>query len=246
MHDCHPSLISARKPARHAAGPRTAFWVIAVGLLSAAADAAGQDRIRIVEAPRTAMRDTRSLGAPPRQPAGPARPETASADQAPAVYAEHFVTEMRDQYQTVYVPVIESQTEPTPAWWNPLRLSTGTFQPRPVVRWEQRIEKIRVPVRYRELVPETQESLRPTFTASSSSSTNGAKLNGAPVNGAPVNGAPVAAAGNRLTTRAAPPAPNSRPTIVLPETQFGGISQLDSDQPRYGTRPGFQPPRVIR
>jgi len=132
----------------------------------ATAVATGQDRIRIIELPRTAMREIRTVAPRPVQRA--VQPQRGVVpERTPVVYVEHFVTEMRDQYRTVYVPIIERQTEPTPAWWNPFGFSARTFRPRPVVRWEQRIEKTRVPVRYRELVPETTELHQPTSTSAS-------------------------------------------------------------------------------
>ena len=136
-----------------------------LGLMLATAVAAGQDRIRIVESPRTAMRESRPILP---QPVSSAVQPQGGVVLQPVVYVEHFVTEMQDQYRIVYVPIIERQTERTPAWWNPLGFSARTFRPRPVVRWEQRVEKIRVPVRYRKIVPESTELHPPTSTSASS------------------------------------------------------------------------------
>jgi hypothetical protein len=175
MNARHATLITAT-PRLQAATPRPAISLVAtLGLMLATTAVAGQDRIRIVENPRTAMRESRSIS-PQRSVAPKAirnavQPRRAvEREKTSVVYVEHFVTEMRDQYRTVYVPIIEQQTEPTRSWWNPLGFSARTFRPRPVVRWEQRVEKTRVSIRYKELVPETAELPRPT---SKSTSANG-------------------------------------------------------------------------
>lgn len=181
----------------------------------------GQEQIRIVESPRTAMRETRPLTAPPRQPVAASRGATAELPPD-GRYEEHYVTEMQDQYRTVYVPVIENQTEPTRAWWNPLGLSARPFLPRPVVRWETRVEKTRVPVRYRELAPESTQ-LPPTARTSTSPIRSETRFG--------------ATGGNPLGSRTLRAATRNR-NVVLPDSQFGGISQMESDQPRFSTRQG--------
>lgn len=223
----------SRGISRAATHQRFQAWVVSLGLLAVTAAVTGQDRSRFAESPRTALRASQatapqatasqtSRAIDPRQRDGGSNPP-------PAGYAEHFVTEMQDQYKTVYVPIIEHQTEPTRAWWNPLGLSVGTFQPRPVVRWETRVEKIRVPVRYRELVAETPAASQPTSSSTASNRPQAATGNG-----------------DRTAARAVRVTPNPGPAPGLPEPQFGGISRLDSDKPRFGTRPGSQTPNVVR
>ena len=201
-----------------------------LGVVLATAIVTAQDRIRIVETPRTAMRDTRSVAPPPAPRA--VQPQRGDGpDRTSIVYVEHFVTEMRDHYRTVYVPIIVRQTEPTRVWWNPLGFSARSFRPRPVVRWETRVEKIRVPVRYRELVRETTELQPPTSTSDS-----------------PNGSIRTAAVGNwtSATTRSIRTATKSSPTVVLPVPQADGRSQFESNPPRYGSPPRVRGQRAIR
>ncbi len=122
---------------------------------------------------------------------------------APAVippgYEEHFVTEMQDQYRTIQVPVMENQRAAVVPWWDPFGVTAPTYQTRAVIRWETRVEKVRVPVRSRILVAKDPAAA--------------SRLAQSPANG-------------RSTAAAARPAP-----------QFGGISQIESEQPRLGMRP---------
>ena len=201
-----------------------------LGVMLATAIVTGQDRIRIVETPRTAMRESFSVARQPAQTAGQSQRGVAP-EQTSAVYVEHFVTEMRDQYRTVYVPIIVRQTEPTRVWWNPLGFSARSFRPRPVVRWEPRVERIRVPVRYRELVRETTE-LQPPISTSDS----------------PNGSIRTAAVGNwtSATTRSIRTATKFSPTVVLPVPQADGRSQFESNPPRYGSPTRVRGQRAIR
>lgn len=230
MNDCRAISTSAIRIPRTAVPRLVVSAVGTLGMMLAAAAVTGQDRIRIVETPRTAMRESRSVVPQPAHQAVPPQ-RGVLPGRTSVVYVEHFVTEMQDQYRTVYVPIIERQTEPTPAWWNPLGFSARTFRPRPVVRWEPRVEKTRVPVRYRELVRETTELRQPTSTSAS-----------------PNGSTSTAAVGNwtSAATRSIRAGMKSRPTVVLPEPQFDGISRFKSDQPRYGTRPSVRTHRAIR
>ena len=216
---------------RRTAVPRLVVSVAGtLGLMLAAPTARGQDLIRIVETPRTANRESRSVSPQPAHRAVPPPPGVVSGGTS-VVYAEHFVTEMQDQYRTVYVPIIERQTVPTPTWWNPLGFSVRTFRPRPVVRWEPRVEKTRVPVRYRELVPETTALRQPTRTSAS-----------------PIGSTSTAAVGNwtGAATRSRRAGTKSTRTVVLSEPPFDGSSRFESDQPRNGTRPSLRNHRAIR
>jgi len=105
-----------------------------------------------------------------------------------------------------------------------------------VVRWEQRVEKMRVPIQFRELAPERTALSEGRVVRSARSSATGT-----------VAAQPTITRDSiRSAARSTSPGTNDARTIVLPMEQFGGISQLESDQPRYGTRPEYNSQPVVR
>jgi hypothetical protein len=91
--------------------------------------------------------------------------ETRWEERTQTVYKTEFVTELREQTQTVWVPITEYTYEPhNENWWNLLAEPKITYQLRPVTRWEPRTQTQRVPVTVQKVVPETKIVQAPVRT----------------------------------------------------------------------------------
>lgn len=73
------------------------------------------------------------------------------------VMRDRYVTEMRDNYRTVFTPVTEYR--PEARWhnlWLPFARPYVAIHMRPTTYWEPRTQRYQTPVTYRETVPETR------------------------------------------------------------------------------------------
>jgi len=85
---------TTRNPRIHLILPLTGL-AVALSTALTLSDARGQDRIRIVESPRTAMRESRPTQ-PQASPLSGTTPNAVAAGQSSNGYEERFVTEMQD------------------------------------------------------------------------------------------------------------------------------------------------------
>lgn len=70
-------------------------------------------------------------------------------------WVDQHVTEMREWNRTVYTPRVEYQWQPRLRnRWNPLARPYWAYELVPRTRWTARVEKVKVPVAYRRVVPE--------------------------------------------------------------------------------------------
>jgi hypothetical protein len=83
--------------------------------------------------------------------------ETHWEERTQTVYKTEYVTELREQTHTVWVPITEYTYQPQ--WQNRFNLfaePTVSYQLRPVTRWEARTQTQQVPVTVQKTVPETK------------------------------------------------------------------------------------------
>jgi hypothetical protein len=113
-------------------------------------DSTSADEVRYVQQNGVTYRETRRTV---REPAA----DVVWQDQQQTIYREQYTTEMRDTVRTTYVPVTQYQSEPRwHGWWNPFREPELAYHSVPRTHWEARTETVRVPVTYRQYIPETQ------------------------------------------------------------------------------------------
>ena len=137
------------------------------------------------------------------------RPPAATAPQS-AGARPRFTTELRPVERRYWVPVTQLQwfVESRPSW-NPWMPPQSVYQLRPVTRWQERVEHVRIAVTRQEPAPDEPQrlvSINPLQTAR----TPGATKN------------PVSS-----LRRADTPATAGA---------FGGIGRLQDDPPRHGWR----------
>jgi len=138
------------------------------------------------------------------------------------VYIEQYVTEQRDSYRTVYAPLTEYRCEPRwHDWWNPLSRTHIAYHMKPVTRWETRAEKYRAPVTYRRVVPETRIVRTP-------SSKVRLEAREQIVSRIPVT--------SRIPVAQRRPLASGIVRDLRGGEPVGGISRLERDPPRRGTR----------
>ncbi len=153
-------------------------------------------------------------------------------DQRRTVYREQFTTEMRDTVRTTYVPVTQYQYElRRPGWWNPFREPELAYHLVPRSHWEARTETVRVPLTYREYVPETQVVRVPVRSLRFVEQEKIDRVAVSPP--APAMPMPT----NSIAPNVAPaiPAPSQPAASIANRSPLGGVLRLDSDPPRYGT-----------
>lgn len=116
------------------------------------------DETRFVVENGVTYRETRGVE---RRPTA----DTHVEDRTQTVYKTEYVTELREQTRTVWVPITEYAYEPRwQNWWNIFAEPTVSYQMRPVTRWEPRTQTERIPVTVQKVIPETKIVQMPVRT----------------------------------------------------------------------------------
>lgn len=144
--------------------------------------------------------------------------ETQMQPREETVYREQVATEMRDNPRTVFIPVTQYVYEPrVHNLLNPFSPTYIAYHPVPRTYWETRTETVRVPVTYREVVPETRVVQTPV---TSLRFVEEEKVDVVAV-----------------SPPAAPLLPQGQtPAVIARRDQIGGVLRLEGDPPRYGSR----------
>jgi hypothetical protein len=91
--------------------------------------------------------------------------ETRVEQKEQLVYRDNYTTEMQPSERRYMVPITEYRWEPE--WvnrWNPFAESYVTYRWKPVTRWEEKTESIRIPYTRRETVPQKVTTNVPVTT----------------------------------------------------------------------------------
>jgi hypothetical protein len=153
------------------------------------------------------------------------------------VYRPEYVTELRDVYRTVYVPVTQYHWE---ARWRPLQSPNWAWQPVAHVRWETRVEKSQVPYTSQHYVAETRTVQTPylalRFAGQQRSAPIASASQQAPGNINLAPGTTTARAPAMPATPQATASPHAAPapSRIADDPRLGGILRMDSDPPRRG------------
>ena len=146
-------------------------------------------------------------------------PETKLEERTQTVYREQFTPAKEQRIQSYWTPVTENRLVPVLVGrWNPFVQPYYEYRNTQSVRWEQRLEKVEVPVVRRELVPATQVCRTPV--------TQWRTVEKEIITRTAVTDPPKAGLAPNEPARLA-----ERPTV-------GGLSQLNGSPPRPAAPPG--------
>jgi hypothetical protein len=198
---------------------RSCFVLFAAGLALAAVEARAEE-VRYYEQNGVTYRETRRV-------VEDRIPETKLQDCTRTVYREQVTCETKDVVRTYWLPVTEYHWQ---ARWgnygNPFAPAYQVLEYVPSTRWESRTECVKMPVECRRLVPEVQTVQTPVTTYRT---VQREVLDRVAVSGLP----------GPWTT------PQNATTVARRE-QVGGLSRFESDPPRYGLQPAWQPAGATR
>lgn len=155
-------------------------------------------------------------------------PETRLEERSQTVFRSKPITEMKTAVRKCWTPVTEQTWEAF--WvgrWNPFVQPYLAYRRVPRTRWEEKTETVQIPVTKYEVVPETQKIQLPVTAYRS--------VQKEVITRVAVSGRPTTVS----------PQGNS-PAIIAQRQQVGGLRRLDSDPPRYGASPGWQPASTLR
>ena len=148
--------------------------------------------------------------------------ETTYQNHTETFYQERITTEIKETQRTYYAPVTEYQWEAyTPLSLNPFAPPRIAYRWVPKTRWVPRIETVRMPVTNREMVPQTRTVSRPVTTLRMVESQRITRVAIAD----PPRNLNLSNSGTAI----------ARQPIAQP-TSIGGVSNLQNDPPRVGSR----------
>ncbi len=227
--------------------PRGLSFVLPILLLLAANQTGTGQESRFFEQGGVTFKETRTKVQQPVR-------EIEYQDQQQTFYRERYVTDIQTTPQTVYQPTTQYVWEPRwHEWWRPFQGPHLAYHLVPHAAWQPQVVNQQIPVTRREVIPETRTVRVPTQKLSMKEVEQVSRVAVGPA----ASNMTLAQAPSTSSPSLAwnlPTVPNSVPypaTVYVPPVAnyayvptygtsnysypYGGVAQLESDPPRYGS-----------